>query len=323
MWDKIKDFKLVYCKEFDMWYEISVEIDESDKTIKNVSCIQLAQAELSQILLHNIEINTELDISREEYIEPTILYNDENHSVSLLHRITEKAECYTIVHVDESIQNIQKTFTFDNISIYDAFVEIEEEIDCLFIFDSSSDKNGNIKRAISIYDLESNCLECGHRGKFTEKCPKCGSNNITEGYGKDTNIFIASDDLGESIKLKTDINAVKNCFKLEAGDDLMTATIRNCNPNGTDYLWYISGDMKEDMSEDLIAKLDEYDILYDFCQNERSIDFELLYHGLHIDYNNLVNKYKVFKSSASAFVSLISIVGIKADFRYNSKSMTE
>ncbi len=296
LWDKIKDFKLVYCKEFDMWYEISVEIDESDKTIKNVSCIQLAQAELSQILLHNIEINTELDISREEYIEPTILYNDENHSVSLLHRITEKAECYTIVHVDESIQNIQKTFTFDNISIYDAFVEIEEEIDCLFIFDSSSDKNGNIKRAISIYDLESNCLECGHRGKFTEKCPKCGSNNITEGYGKDTNIFIASDDLGESIKLKTDINAVKNCFKLEAGDDLMTATIRNCNPNGTDYLWYISGDMKEDMSEDLIAKLDEYDILYDFCQNERSIDFELLYHGLHIDYNNLVNKYKVFKS---------------------------
>lgn len=296
LWDKIKDFKLVYCKEFDMWYEISVEIDESDKTIKNVSCVQLAQAELSQILLHNIEINTELDISREEYIEPTVLYNNENYSISLLHRITEKAEHYTITYVDESIQNIQKTFTFDNVSIYDAFMEISEEIDCLFVFDSGSDENGNIKRTISIYDLESNCLDCGHRGKFTEKCSECDSDNIIEGYGEDTNIFVTSDELGENIKLKIDTNAVKNCFKLEAGDDLMTATVRNCNPNGTDYLWYIPDDVKEDMSEDLVTKLDEYDTLYNFCQNERSIDFELLYQNLYTDYNNLVNKYKFFKS---------------------------
>ncbi|MCM1220288.1 MAG: hypothetical protein NC548_37975 [Lachnospiraceae bacterium] len=296
LWNKIKDFKLIYCKEFDTWYEISVEIDESDKTVKNVSCVQLAQAELSQILLHNIEINTELDISREEYTEPTVLYNSENHSASLIHRITEKAEHYTIAYVDESIKNIQKTFVFDNISIYDAFIEISEEIDCLFVFDSGSDKNGNIKREISIYDLESNCLDCGHRGKFTEKCPNCDSNNITEGYGEDTTIFITSDELGENIKLKTDTNSVKNCFKLEAGDDLMTATIRNCNPNGTDYLWYISDDMKEDMSDNLVSKLEEYDILYNFCQNERSIDFKLLYQNLYSDYNNLVNKYKTFKS---------------------------
>ena len=59
LWDKIVDFKLVYCKEWDAWFEIAVELDEATETVKTVICTQLGQAELSQIMLYNIEINTE------------------------------------------------------------------------------------------------------------------------------------------------------------------------------------------------------------------------------------------------------------------------
>lgn len=65
LWDKIVDFKLVYCQEWDCWFEISVELDEATETVKTVFCTQLGQAELSQIMLYNIEINTEDDIARD------------------------------------------------------------------------------------------------------------------------------------------------------------------------------------------------------------------------------------------------------------------
>ena len=60
-----------------------------------------------------------------------------------------------------------------------------------------------------------------------------------------------------------DTDSVKNCFKLEAGDDLMTATVRNCNPNGTDYIWYLSDSIKEDMSYGLQRKIEAYNSLFD------------------------------------------------------------
>ncbi len=62
LWDKIVDFKLVYCKEWDCWFECRVEIDETTESVKTVFCTQLGQAELSQIMLYNKEINTEADI---------------------------------------------------------------------------------------------------------------------------------------------------------------------------------------------------------------------------------------------------------------------
>ena len=74
LWDKIVDFKLVYCQEWDCWFEISVELDEATETVKTVFCTQLGQAELSQIMLYNIEINTEEDIARDDY-KISILYN--------------------------------------------------------------------------------------------------------------------------------------------------------------------------------------------------------------------------------------------------------
>lgn len=288
LWNKLVNFKLVWCKNYDTWFQITVDIDESNETIKNVLGIRLGEAELSQIMLYDIEINTEDDIARDDY-KTTVLFDKDDKSASLLHRIMEKAPHYSVIHVDSTIKNIQRTFTFDNISIYDALQEIGEEIGCLFIFNSNSDEDGNIQRTISVYDIQSYCYECGHRGNFTLNCPKCHSENIYEGYGEDTTIFITSDELGENIQFTTDTGAVKNCFKLEAGDDLMTATIRNCNPNGSDYIWYLSDDMKADMSENLTKKLSNYDKDYTYYQAEYPINISST---LVNEYNKLVNHYK-------------------------------
>lgn len=302
LWDKISDFKLLWYKEADLWFEIYINIDETNETVKSVSCIQLGQAELSQIMLYNIEINTENDIARDDYLIPTVLYNTEHPEASLLHRIMEKAKHYSVIYVDSTIANIQRTFTFDGTSIYDALQQIAEEIKCLFVFHSNSDENGNIQRTISVYDLESNCIACGRRGEFTTKCPECGGSDINEGYGEDTTIFITSDELAENVQFTTDTGSVKNCFKLEAGDDLMTATIRNCNPNGTDYIWHISDDVKEDMSQELVEKLDSYDDLFETYQDEYVADID---ESMLEQYNNLVKKYQAYNTDLQEIPSPI------------------
>lgn len=294
LWDKITDFKLLWCKEYDLWFEIYVEIDESNDLIKNVIGKTVCEAELSQINLYNIEINTEDDIAREDYKEPTIFYNEEYPENSLLNRLMEKIPHYTIAHVDATISKIQKTFSFDDKSIYDAFQEIAEEIGCIFIFGSNSTEEGKIARTISVYDLQSNCenSQCKYRGEFTGVCPKCGKTNIKYGYGTDTGIFISYENLAEDITYSTNTDSVKNCFKLEAGDDLMNATIRNCNPNGTDYLWHITNSVKADMSQDLVEKLDGYDTLYESYQSKNSIS---LNSSAVNRYNKLVKKYNEYR----------------------------
>ena len=302
LWNNIKDYKLVYCKEADLWFQAKVDIDELSNTVKNVSCVQLAQAELSQIMLYNVEINTENDIARDDYISPTVLYNDSDHSVSLLHRIMEKVPHYQIIYVSPTITNIQRTFTFDGTSLYDAFQNIAEEIGCLFIFHSDTDNNGNIRRGISVYDLESYCSNCGNRGHFINTCPKCNGTNILEGYGEDTTIFITADELGNDIKFTSDTDSQKNCFKLEAGDDLMTATVRNCHPNGTDYIWYIPDYIKEDMSTALVSKLNDYDTLYDTYNTTYSMVINQTLLG---KYNQLVSKYSTLRPDFAVLVSPI------------------
>lgn len=318
LWDKVVDFKLVYCKEWDMWFEITVELDEATETVKTVLCTQLGQAELSQLMLYNIEINTENDIARDDY-KITILWDADDPEASLLHRLLkDKAPHYSVIHVDSTIARIQRTFDFDNTSIYDAFQEIGEEIGCLFDFPSNSDGDGNIQRTIAVYDLQQNCLnnDCRHRGDFTDVCPECGSTNIRYGYGKDTLIFVTSDELAsDGIELSTDTDSVKNCFKLEAGDDLMTATIRNCNPNGTDYIWRFSDSMKEDMSDELVEKIESYDARYKEYQKDKIIELD---NSLLAEYNVLVDKYSVYDKELQKIVSPIKGYSSLMNAYYNT-----
>lgn len=297
LWDKVVDFKLVWCKEWDAWFEIKVELDEETETVKTVFCTQLGQAELSQIMLYNIEINTEKDIERDDF-KISILYDPDHPEASILNRLlNDKAPHYSIAYVSPTIAKIQRSFSFDGTSILDAFQEIAEEIGCLFQYNAGIDESGRLQRKIAVYDLQQYCNDCGHRGEYTDKCPKCGSANIINGYGDDTLILVTSDELAsEGIQLVTDTDSVKNCFKLEAGDDLMTATIRNCNPNGTDYIWHFSDNIKEDMSGDLVDKLNSYDNLYkDYYDNHESkLDTSLVN-----KYNALVEKYEGFYNTKS------------------------
>ncbi len=285
VWDKLKDFKLVWCREWDKIFEIYIETNESDSTVKNITGRSLCESELSQINLYGIEINTETDIAREEYINPTVFYNPDDESASLLHRISEKIPHYTIKHVDPTIKNIQRTFTFNDISVYDAMQDIAEEIKCIFIFDATIDNNGKIMRLISVYDLDDNCNECGYRGTIDAACPKCKSSDITYGYGTDTTVYVDKNCLGEDITCTGDTDSVKNCFKLEAGDDLMTATVTSCNPNGSGYIWRFSEDTKASMSKALRDKLKEYDEVYNSfdCFTDETIKY----------YNLLVRSYNL------------------------------
>lgn len=267
LWDEITDFKTIWFKDKDIWFEIYVECNEEDSTIKNVTGVSIGEAELSQILLYNIEINTEDDIARDDY-KITVLFDRNNEENSLLHRITDKASHYKIAHVDASLMKIQRTFSFDNISIYDALQEISEEINCIFIIGSGTNSYGMIERTISAYDLEYYCLYCGNRYEISDinthgtEGSSVGCigkvEDLVHPYGEYTSIFIDKDNLAENITFSTDKDSVKNCFRLVAGDDLMTATIRNYNLSGSNYLWYFSDEIKKDLPIELSNKIDAY-----------------------------------------------------------------
>lgn len=302
-WNDIKDFKLMWIPEWDMWFETYVEIDEENEDIKKVTGKSLGEAELSQIMLYNIEINTETDISRDDYKIPTTFYNPDHPEASLVNRLTEKAPHYRFAHIDISLMNIQRTFTFDKKSIYDALKEVAEELNCLFVFGCGSDANGKPERTISVYDLEANCKDCGHRDTFVDKCPKCGSTNVTNGYGEYTNVFISRDNLVEEVTYTTDADSVKNCFKLTAGDDLMTAAIHSCNPNGSDYIYYFSDAVRSDMSEQLQEKLSAYDKLYEEYQKTHNFDIDSSFVN---NYNAIVTKYIKYDDSLKKIESPIT-----------------
>lgn len=254
LWKNIINFKLIWIKELNEYYQIAVSTDDSLDVIKTVTATSLCEAELSQTMLYNFEINTEVDIERDDY-EITKFYNKEKPEGSLLHRVLEKAPHYKIKHVDASLCNLQRTFSIDGSSIYDFLTgECSEQFDCLFTFDTTD-------RSISVYDLLTVCNDCGEREDYIDKCPKCGSTNLKY-YGKDTTIYVDKNNLSESIHFEENSDGIKNCFKLEAGDETITATVRELNQNGTDYITYIPESQKADMPIELVELLENYDDLY-------------------------------------------------------------
>lgn len=273
IWESTVDFQLVYVKELDIYFSISVSISDDDQLIKSVVGTSLCENELSQTYIYGLEINTETDISREEYVNPTVFYKPDSPSESLLHRTLSFAPHYSIGHVDESLWNIQRTFSEDGNDIYSFLTEtVANEIKCIFKFDSTS-------RTVNVYDLQTVCLDCDYRGDFSDKCPECGSNNIKY-YGKDTLIYVDSENLAEGIDFETDVDSVKNCFKLEAGDDNMTAAVVNLNPNGSRYLYYFSEDAKSLMSDDLRNKIESYNKLVDSKKEEYSEIISQIYDSI-------------------------------------------
>lgn len=311
LWEDVKDFKLIYVDHINKWFEISVHTNEANSTTKHVTGKQLQQSELGQLTLNEVEINTEADIARDDY-EPSIFYNPNNPNASILHRLLkDKAPHYTIYHVDETLRKIQREFSFSGQSIHDALNSIASEIDCVFIYGESRENYGAIHRTISAYDMMDYCPICGNSSEYGIKikarnlfhsniCPTCGNSNIIRGYGKNTNIFLNTDNFSKNIAYSTNSGSVKNCFRLTAGDDDMTATVMAINPNRTRYIWHFSDELRADMSNALSSKLKEYDDNYQFINSQREYNIDVS------KYNSLVQKYKEFNKDLVELPSVIN-----------------
>ena len=286
-YDNLITFKLVYIPEFDTWFEAIVEENESDVgAVKHVSLTRLGEAELSQIHVYGLNINTEDSIIYDEDYAPTILYDPNDPDHSLLDRVLSYAPHYSIGYVAPTVRNIQRTFQFNDQTVLECLKNIAEEESLFIVLDSSANPTG-VNRTVSVYDVLSTCNDCDYRGFFTHTCPKCGSTNITEGYGEDTTILVSAEAFGNDLTISTNEESIANCYHLQAGDDNMTAAVRLCNPNGTGYIWSFTDEMYNEMSEDLSDKIHDYNDLYnDYMSN----------HSYMADpptqYNALINKYK-------------------------------
>lgn len=269
LWDDLVDLKLVWVKELNEYFEIKINLDDSSDIIKSVTAASLCEAELGQTMLYGMEINTEADILRPDYAV-TRFYDRDNPKCSLLHRVLDKTPHYSIKYVAPSLSSIQRSFHIDGTSVYDFLTgECAQQFHCLFEFDSAD-------RSVSVYDLYTVCNDCGHRGEFNDICPVCGSGSLTY-FGEDTAIYVDKENLTDAVSFETDVDRIKNCFKLEAGDDLMTATVRALNQNGSGYIYYLSEEQRRDMPSELVEKLEAYDTLYASYTEEYQALMEDLY----------------------------------------------
>lgn len=315
IWESIKDFALLWVKEWDLWFEIQISLEESNAIVKKIVATSLGEAELSQINVYDISVNTEDDIARDDYI-PTVIYDSVNADISLLDKIMAFAPHYKIKSVSSSIQPLKRVFEFDGTNIHDALQKVSSGINCLFDFSVHSDENGMPDRSIKVYDLESYCFECGHRGEFITQCEKCNSTNIMPGYGEDSRIIVSTANLADNIEYKADSKSVKNCFKLEAGDKTMTDAIASCNPNGSNYIWFISDEVKADMPSDLSEKINAYDDLYAYYTNDYTInpdtDKKTAYNALIAKYGkseNLPDTITGYSALMDAYMSIVDFKG--------------
>lgn len=255
LWDKIKDLKVIYIPEYNEYFQISIDKTQTDETVKTITGSNLGIAELSQTMLYDIEINTEDDIARDAY-KMAYIYDPADVSNSLLGRVLSKAPHYKIKHVDASLCKLVRSFSIDDKSIYDFLTgDLADELNCLVWVDSYD-------RSISIYDLENSCPKCGHRAENETVCPECGI-NMTKGYGEYFTVPVSNDNLSDSITVTTKDDEVKNTFRVQGGDDVINAVIRAVNPNGTEYINRFSAFQTEDMSDELVNKINTYQKLYE------------------------------------------------------------
>lgn len=324
LWDQLVDFRIIYIPELKERFQIAVSVNEEDPDdlSKSITGTALCESELSNINLHGVQINTETDMTNDLYDEnfPTVLYRDPDDydsednlkiwakskydylkdktaypttasviarkkyiltHASLLHRVLEKAPHYSIAHVDSTLRELSTVheFTFDGTDTLSALKnDIAEAYHCLFSFNSE-------QRTISVYDLYSTCTACEYRGDFLDTCPECGSTKVINKYGEDTNVLINSTNLTKSITLESNQDSLKNCFYVTGADDLMNATIRNINPNGSQYIYYFSDDVLSDMPDNLKNKLKSYDTLYNEIQKTRKMALDST---KVTNYNNVV-----------------------------------
>lgn len=288
LWDKITDLALIMIENKGI-FELSAPVTDENCTYKQCSGISICEAETSQTNM-TLEINTEDDIGREDYYEefPTVLYRDINdisvfndidsdsetdskfsdttkfpvskkkqilRQSSLLHRVfsemPEYLENINGDHIDDSLKNIQWTFSWDNTSVYDILQQISKEIECIFLFDRFS-------RSFAVRDLKDHCETDGCRDIEDGVCSTCQANGTTpqiKRFGEYSGVEIDTKNLAETIELTGDADSVKNYFKIEGADDVITNRISN-RLIGNGYLWKLGTLQKSQMSDDLVNAIE-------------------------------------------------------------------
>lgn len=325
LWDSIVDFKIIYIPQLHERFEILVTTGEEDPNdvSKSITGTSLCEAELSQITLRNVQINTETDMTNPLYDEnfPTILYRDpeEYDSVENL-AIWEKSKYdylkdKTAYPTEESVITRKKAI-LKHASLLHRVLEKAPHYSILYVADTlkklktvheftfdGTDILSALKdtiaddfhcvfifnsenRTISVLDLYSMCNNCGYRGDYMDECPECGSNNITHKYGEDTNILINSTNLTTQITLDSNSDSLKNCFYITGADDAINAVIANVNPNGTQYIYFFSNDTLADMPTELQSKLRSYNTLYDEINTTREYNLKA---DRVAEYNKVIN----------------------------------
>lgn len=310
LWDYIVDLKVIYIPEFQEKFEIKVSYNDDERELKSVTATSLCEAELSQIPLRNLEINSPDDIDREDY-KLTTFYNEDDPTHSLLHRVlSQKAPHYSIKFVDNTLKNLAFEFSANEKSIYDFLVnDVAQKIQCVFIFDS-------VSRTISAFDLCSTCNDCyeaeigkdkdewkHYRGEFHDICPHCGSENILEGYGRNTSIMINRENFATSITKECDVDSLKNCFYVECDDELINAAFILANPNGSQYIYYFSDEILADMPHELVSAINEYNEIYNDYISSHVFDTTVTTHIYNADTETMSQNEYIPKSPDSNYVA--------------------
>lgn len=262
MYGRLRDYSVVLAEGFG-YFEVSPTVNDTYTPVKNLHGSSLGESELSQLFC-TLECNTDDDMVNflklhpaEKFI-PTVLYSDDDeHRHSLIHRILSYAPNYEVGHVDDTLKNIQRTFSFSKKDIISCFSEIAEEVSCIFDVVVRKNEDGIVERVVNIYDAQY-CKDCGKRNIINGVCqnPTCKSTNITS-IGEDTNIVIGTDNLSDEITLTPDGN-MKNCFIIEGGDDIITSAVEGILPSGNNKLYMFSPDTAKLFSPELQAKFAEY-----------------------------------------------------------------
>ena len=280
VWDDLVDLKVVYVEGFGS-FEISVDYVDNAETIKSVHG-QSLEVELAQINLHDFHVNDEeaTDMKYTEYSKgnydsegnyiPTTFYREVletdtpevaefKRKHSLLHRVlASKAPHWKIGYVTpyialgedvqpEESSEFQRTYTVDGESIYDFLTgSVSEESNVIFTFDTSRDETtGRIERTINCYSL-CDCID-----------QKTGE-TLCKGIGEDTFVFVSKDRLSNETSITSNKDNVKNCFRIEGGDDVINAMVAAANMGGNNYIYQFADFQYNDMSEALRGKIQAY-----------------------------------------------------------------
>lgn len=300
VWNDLIDLKIVDVSGFGR-FEISVDYTDNTETVKSVHGVSL-EAELAQIGLYDFHVNDEeaadmvvTDYSKDNYDSkgkfiPTTFYRkildtdtpEEaafKRKHSLLHRVlADKAPHWSIGYVTpcialdeesepEESEKFQRTYTANGESIYDFLTgTVAEESNVVFLFDT-------MERKINCYSLSENVFD-----------PNTGEIKVA-GAGEDTMIYVSKNKLANEITISSQKDNIKNCFRIEGGDDIITDMVRAVNMNGSNYIYQFADFQYDDMPEALRNKIQGYRTMMEDPQTQES------YYGENGIYTRLCKAY--------------------------------